>query len=367
VVRASPESSVELFKDYGRSLFLTVVTLVSSLYLAAMIIYLPLYFVIKDRFWLLAFINNGFIYTFLPLLVILPLGVVMRRRWVIIPGVIIAIIAIVRVAPYFTPKFSAPPSGPTLSIITLDVDVNNPDLDAIKNWILESSADVIVLQRVNTFFIRTGQLSGSSIRYPFQHGVFFSDVPWGNFILSRYPIRKIDKLNIDRGSSIAMQQRYEIDVNGQIVAVYNVNFAYPTTPDGLPRIRVPGNIQFLETMMRYDPVMRDSQIRAFLDLIQNEKQPFVVAGDFNMGDQTQIYGEIARQMRDSFREVGFGLGATWAVSGGDGLFARLTSPLFRVDYMWHGDGLRTVSISRGPRNLGSDHLPLDATFELIAP
>jgi vancomycin resistance protein VanJ len=364
VVRASPESSTDVFKEFGRSLFLTSFTVISRVYLAAMLVYLPLRYGLGDRFWLLAFINNFAIYFFLPLLIILPLGLALRRRWVIIWSVLLTVIAVVWVGPYFIPKRPAPPAGPTLGVVTLDVDLSNLDLTGVKNWMLETNADVILLQRVNTFLIRKGQLSGSSIRYPFQHGVFFSDVPWGNFILSRYPIRKIDKLEIERGPSIGMQQRYEIDVNGQIIAVYNVNFAYPITPDGLPRIRIPGNSPLLQAILTYDPVMRDNQIREFLSLLQNETQPYLVAGDFNMSDQTQIYGDIARQMRDSFREAGFGLGATWPLTPGDGLIARLTSPLFRVDYIWHGGGLRTVNVGQGPRGLGSDHLPVYATLEL---
>jgi len=367
VVRASPENSLEVFKDYGRSLFLTAFNVLCGVYIAIMIIYLPLRQVLGDRFWLLAYFNNAVAYCFTPLLLILPLGLVMRRWWVIIPTVILAIIAIIWVGPYFAPKRLAAASGPTLKVVTMNVGIPNPDLSAIKNWLLESNADVVVLQQVNTFQVRTGQLSGSSIRYPFQHGVFFSDVPWGNFILSRYPIRKIDKLDIERGPSIAMQQRYEIEVNDQRVAVYNVNFAYPITPDGLPRIRIPIEMTLVQDALRYDPVMRDSQIREFLNLIQGETLPYIVAGDFNMSDQTRIYSDIAKQMRDTFREGGVGLGATWALVPGDGFMARLTSPLFRIDYIWHGDGLRPVDVGQGPRGLGSDHLPVYAVFELSTP
>ena len=367
MVRVSREGPTEVFKEYGRSLFLTFFTVLSRVHIAIMIVYLPLSFLLGDRFWLLAFINNYRIYLFLPLVLIIPFGLVMRRIWIIIPSVILAIIGIILVAPYFIPKSLAPAAGPMLSVVTFDVSAANTDLSAIKDWLLQTNADVILLQEVNTFQIRKGQLSGSSKRFPFQHGVFFSDVPWGNFILSRYPIRKIDKLDIERGASIAMQQRYEIDVNGQIVAVYNTNFAYPLIPGGLPRFRIPLAIPVVQAALLYDPGMRDSQIRAFLNIFQYETRPFVVAGNFNMSDQTRLYGEVARTMRDSFREGALGLGATWPLTPGNSLMARLTSPLFRVDYIWHSDSLRTVSADRGPRGLGSDHLPVYATFELGNP
>lgn len=45
--------------------------------------------------------------------------------------------------------------------------------------------------------------------------------------------------------------------------------------------------------------------------------------------------------------------------------ARMTSPLLRVDYIWHSDGLRTVDVGTGPRGLGSDHLPVYAVLELM--
>src|SRR5262249_2022059 len=158
-----------------------IFTVLSIIHLASMIVYLPLSFLLGDRFWLLAFINNYRLYLFLPLVLIIPFGLVMRRIWIIVPSVILAIIGIILVAPYFIPKSLAPAVGPTLRVVTLDVSATNTDLSAIKDWLLQTDADVILLQEVNTFQIRKGQLSGSSIRFPFQHGVFFSDLPWGNF------------------------------------------------------------------------------------------------------------------------------------------------------------------------------------------
>ncbi len=366
MVRASPESSTEVFEEFGRTLFLSLFTVISRVYLTFMIIYLPLRWVLRDRFWLIAFINNYGAYLFLPLLIILPIGLVLRRRWVVILSAILVVIGVIWGVPYFVPKRVLAATGPTLSVVSFDVGLTNADLTGVKDWLLETDADVILLQGVNKFQIRKGQLSGSSIRYPFQQGVFFSndDIPWGNFILSRYPISKIDKLDIKNTSALAMHQRYEIDVNGQIVAVYNARFDYPLTPGGVPRIVLLISTPLAEALVRYDPAGRDNQIREFLSQVENETRPFVVAGSFNMSDQTEIYREVARQMRDSFLEAGFGLGATWELAPGEGLMSRLTSPLFRVDYIWHGDGLRAVNMGQGPRGLGSDHLPVYATLEL---
>ena len=84
-----------------------------------------------------------------------------------------------------------------------------------------------------------------------------------------------------------------------------------------------------------------------------------------MSDQTSIYSTLAGQMGDSFREAGFGLGATWPAFQVVGMNAVLPA-LIRIDYIWHSREFQAVNAEVGPY-LGSDHLPVEATLIFIPP
>lgn len=107
--------------------------------------------------------------------------------------------------------------------------------------------------------------------------------------------------------------------------------------------------------LRYDETRRNTFIHNLLAIIEAETLPYIVAGDFNTSDNALIYPEIAALMRDSFREAGVGMGATWpvALSG--------LQTLLRIDYVWHSADLHTLTAATGPP-LGSDHLPLLVTL-----
>jgi endonuclease/exonuclease/phosphatase (EEP) superfamily protein YafD len=52
-----------------------------------------------------------------------------------------------------------------------------------------------------------------------------------------------------------------------------------------------------------------------------------------------------------------GFGASWPA-----LFTGIP-PLVRIDYIWHSDEFRAISVKQGP-DIGSDHLPLYATLDI---
>jgi hypothetical protein len=93
------------------------------------------------------------------------------------------------------------------------------------------------------------------------------------------------------------------------------------------------------------------------------RYPFIVAGDFNICEHSVIYGELAARMADSFREAGTGFGTSWPLPVAKEIPV-FVPPLVRIDYIWHSKHFRAIDASQGPR-LGSDHLPLFATLELI--
>ncbi len=168
------------------------------------------------------------------------------------------------------------------------------------------------------------------------------------------------------GDGTPTQQRVTLAVGEQTIVLYNVHFLMPVGET--PHLSLPVDNPFVNLAVRYDDTARNGQIERLLEHLENEALPYLVAGDFNMSDQTAMYGELARTMGDSFREAGSGYGGSWPVSAMEEFTSLpdFVPALFRIDYIWHSRRFRALETWQGPE-LGSDHLPLAAMLELIAP
>jgi len=95
-----------------------------------------------------------------------------------------------------------------------------------------------------------------------------------------------------------------------------------------------------------------------LDLVEQwlgeQPGPNVVAGDFNTPPRGRLYARVASRLTDSFYATGNGFGWT---------FPR-EFPLWRIDYVWVGKGVRALDcrpVSCPP----SDHLPVVADLRIV--
>jgi vancomycin resistance protein VanJ len=103
--------------------------------------------------------------------------------------------------------------------------------------------------------------------------------------------------------------------------------------------------------------------------VERETLPVIVAGDFNMTDETQDYDRVQKVMQDSFRKSGFGFGFTWP-HGWELKFLvkrsnwRLNYPVCRIDYIWYSKhwGAKSSSVLEATE---SDHLPIAAELILL--
>lgn len=81
--------------------------------------------------------------------------------------------------------------------------------------------------------------------------------------------------------------------------------------------------------------------------------PLVLAGDLNDIPGSWLYKQIANEMKDAFCEKGNGMSITY--NGG--------FPEFRIDMVFHSEGLNTLGYKRIKSDL-SDHYPVLAYLEL---
>ena len=96
----------------------------------------------------------------------------------------------------------------------------------------------------------------------------------------------------------------------------------------------------------------------------------MVAGDFNLSDQTPEYRQlIGSGLTDAHRTVGWGFGHTWNAGPFTPYVGRFTLspfPLIRLDYVLYSPSVAARSIRLWADSAASDHAPLVADLALLS-
>ena len=247
-----------------------------------------------------------------------------------------------------------PPTGATIKIVSFNVQGSNAELGRATDWLLQAAPDLIVLQET---------AEGYDERLAPLYEVYAHEdhIEGSVRVFSRFPILAREVLIIEDEPGRAAL-RLLLNVDGRRLAVYAVHFSLPLRP----RAELDPDSDFgLGGLLRYNERRRNGQIRRFLQLLEDEPSPYIVAGDFNVSDASLIYAEIAELMGDAWRAAGNGAGRTWPVAEAIGL-PRVILPFLRIDYVWHSAGLRATAATVGEA-IGSDHLPISVEFEWQQP
>jgi vancomycin resistance protein VanJ len=320
-----------------------------NLYALLMIVYLLLRLVFADDVWWLAAINNFTPFLFLLALLLTAAAVLARSPIVIARTLPFALIALVWFGPYFLPKStaSAPPDAVEIKVLTFNIYFDNRDPGVMLDWLKQQSADIVMLQEVTRPILDRLHTELEGL-YEIVAAPWLTGGSSGTATLVRYPVVENRQISLFR----RLIQRSVIEIDGQSVAVYNVHLSLPE----MQLMSADGSLRPLHAIALYDPSWRNSQINLLVDLLQQERLPYIVAGDFNTSDQSEIYHALASVMNDSFRTAGIGLGLSWPARR-----FLLLPTMVRIDYVWHSDHFQTREAYQGPYLL-SDHLPLLASL-----
>ncbi|MBD2042948.1 endonuclease/exonuclease/phosphatase family protein [Microcoleus sp. FACHB-672] len=177
-------------------------------------------------------------------------------------------------------------------------------------------------------------------------------------LFSKYPIQFAERLHL--AGHKQFQQRAIIRVNQQDIVIYNIQLTSPWI-----QIRKTFSLFYMPAYVHY---ARTAETKDLVQRLQKESLPMIVAGDFNMTDQSQDYHSIKKILKDSFLASGLGFGFTWPHGWDIRVLVKkfqwkLNLPLFRIDYIWYSKDW----ISQDTEVLhavGSDHLPVETSLFL---
>ena len=292
----------------------------------------------------------------LPLLVLTPLGLLVRRRLCLVHLACVLVLAFGYMT--FRRAGSARREEGMISAVTFNFGESNRPQFA--GFLEREKPDVILLQDArNRGPEFAAKLPGTFVA---GHDQFV--------FVSRFPIQKSALLDEPKWAGHPVAARCEVLVQGRTLVFYSVHL--PTPRQELSRFlggrrilgdlvgrrhREPGFGNYSEWL-----AARIALARALAKIFQDEPQPFIVAGDFNMPDHGLIYHLFAGEMTDAFAKVGRGWGMTFP--GGNGRFIHRFGPWLRLDYFFAGRGWRAVECRPEPGGK-SQHKAVLARFEPI--
>ncbi|MCP4848193.1 MAG: hypothetical protein GY899_09640, partial [Verrucomicrobiaceae bacterium] len=171
------------------------------------------------------------------------------------------------------------------------------------------------------------------------------------------------------GDLLAMRLELELP-SGARFAIYNVHF--PTPRDILNDCKrggflggvlgIPGTALGRKRVVYNEYwARRIEQAEYFIEQVDRDPLPVIIAGDFNMPDNGYIYQLFADHMKDSFREAGSGFGYTFP--------GRTRNPFslgeawLRLDYVFSRGGWSAVR-SVIETQSRAQHRPVSVTLVL---
>jgi endonuclease/exonuclease/phosphatase family metal-dependent hydrolase len=236
----------------------------------------------------------------------------------------------------------------------------------ILNLLLQESPDIICFQEfredlskkdITRFFAKNAELKYSSLSRT------NNKVAFGNKIYSRFPILKDSLIRFENSKNLIVFA--DILAYGDTIRVINFHLesigfqkddddfyqdfiSAPTeTSDitkGLGRIILKMNRAYIQ---------RAEQAKILARLISDSPHKTIACGDLNDIPVSFVYRQVSTNMKDSFRERGFGLGTSYA-----GVY-----PSFRIDYIFFSEGFYCENFTT-ERVRYSDHFPIFSNLKL---
>jgi len=252
------------------------------------------------------------------------------------------------------PPRTAPEPALPLTVVTFNMQATNPDVEALVRVLEMSAADVAALQEVHGWQ-DTALGAALAERYPHRWRAEGA----GLAVYSAHPMvaRQLYEIPSPGGGEPAWPiQSVVLQVRGTPVHVVNAHLARTGIVPLLGRLDA--------GPMRDWAADRAAQIDQIGKIIRERKLPAIVACDGNMTDLTAAYADITANLRDAWRERGWGLGHTLLAPRSFEVSSPVNLAVQRIDYLFYTPEIQAGRVRVLSHDSGSDHRPVWAQFDL---
>lgn len=291
----------------------------------------------------------------LPSVVLMALGVWLRRPVVALANLLAAVEFVRTYAHFFLPRPVVLPASTVrqIKVLTYNLHSERHILAPMVSILRVCDADIIAVQELSREAAEVFDAELSD-RYPYRALYTGVHANAGQGILSRFPITAERYWqNPQIVSRTLGHLRVEIDLSGRPLIVYNTHPVHPGMGD-----------------QGFSSRPRGAEIDVVLAEAAQDHHPVLIMGDFNMTDQSEDYQRVTRRYRDAFGMVGYGMGFTFPDLS---TFQSLPDywplpirfvPFLRLDYVFHSPHFHPLYAHVWPTSGGSDHRPVFALLAL---
>ena len=289
-------------------------------------------------------------------------------------GVHIAQFGIVERKTHNTVGTTREEKGKGLSVLSYNVNLFHlyswsdipPTAAEVAQLVDEIAPDILCLQEFTT---SDSLFSDSIARHaflPYTH-IFYTNesvrrgLHHGQALFSRFPIVGRGAISFLGSQNAAIYA--DLQVGDDTIRVYNVHFqSFRLHRKNIRFIRQPyffSQEELWEELSEILPKLRNTlvqqsqQVEQVRTHIEQSPYPILLCGDFNATPFSYTYAKLAVGLKDAFKEVGRGYGAT---------FFTLPLPM-RIDFMLYTSAFSAThfQVLKAPY---SDHLPILGRFQL---
>lgn len=289
-----------------------------------------------------------------PLIVLVPIQAMVRPRlcWISFGAFLVLAFG------YLDFHWAFPDAGRGPGLKLLTNNVGGREFNTLAEFIAKENPDIIALQ--DSYFVGNlaKEFPGRSVARQMEF-----------VLVSKTPIRHSGLLALHyRGHPIGAW--YEVEFQGRPIVVYNIHM--PTPRPEFLKLRGYGfvmesihgkGIYSSKVRKEYGEYgkQRIELARGFVEILQKEKRPFLVAGDFNMPGNGYISGLFRSRFLDAFEAKGRGYGFTFP--GATGGVLNIFGSWLRLDYLFTDKNWKVDWCRVEPRS-AAEHRAVIAQFEL---
>ncbi|MBX3014506.1 MAG: endonuclease/exonuclease/phosphatase family protein [Caldilineaceae bacterium] len=309
---------------------------------------------VGDRLWWLA-LSLALLPLFLaPLLLLWPLGLWVRHPhyWLgLLPP---TLLFFALYGPLFLPK--APPpyatEAPTLRVMTFNLWGGSYRARTAKVILNAGLPDVVALQELTPRMQRQ-ILQTVGHAYPYHYFDRTTGARWLG-ILSRYPLEYLPTADLLLDLS-CRQYRVRVDLD-HAFRIYNCH------PQSSNIFYFPGDFTMMTRQIEETFRLRTLLSQRLAQVVQAEREPTLVVGDFNTTDQSDAYRYLRTALLDSHRAIGRGFGHTFPAGTGFFRDIPIIERQVRIDMILYTADFVALQSQVFREHGESDHLPLLATL-----
>lgn len=301
-----------------------------------------------DRWWVATVLLFGpRWFAALPLICFVPLALVLDRK-AMVPLSLAGLLVFWPIMGFnLSLRRSSAVAVPDLRLLTYNIGTDSgapsPPLEDLWRLVRIAKPDVVTLQECN--------FSQDEL-VPMFPG-YNTDAHAGTCFLSRFPI--VATVKRDRADVIAVKgsgaiDRFEVATPRGVVSIANLHLA--TVRNGLQSV-IDGSAS-AATQMHYSVAERRAESRVAREWVDRARVPQLIAGDFNISSDSQIFRRYWGDFGDAFAACGTGYGYT--------KFTKWFG--IRIDHILFDSSWECLRVSVDTSMTQGDHRPVIAEFRL---